>query len=155
MDVHLNLPMLALETGSDLSKDRIVTDSSGTDAAKLAAVTDGDDATAAALPEKVGGWVEIDLGRDRTLGEVALKPGDGPFWTRYDILVYATGQRPEDALPWSTEANSAWARRNRSDGGWISYRSPVQRIRYVRIVSKSGGPASLAGFRVVPVKIQP
>lgn len=154
MDVHLNLPMLALEDGSDLAKDRIVTDSAGTEAAKLAAVTDGDDATAATLPEKAGGWVEIDLGRDRTLGEISLKPGDGPFWNRYDILVYATGQRPEDALPWASESNSGWACRNRSDAGWIPYRAPVQRIRYVRIVSKSGGPASLAGFRVVPVKIQ-
>ncbi len=154
MDVHLDLPMLALESGSDLAKDRIVSDSTGTDPAKLAAVTDGDDATAAALPEKAGSWVEIDLGRDRTLGEIALKPGEGPFWSKYDIFVYSTGQKPEDALPWASEANSGWARRNRADGGWVAYRAPVQRVRFIRISSKTGGPASLAGFRVVPVKIQ-
>jgi len=154
MDVHLDLPMLALEAGSDLAKDRIVSDSAGSDPAKLAAVTDGDDATAAALPEKPGSWVEIDLGRDRTLGEISLKLGEGPFWAKYDIFVYSTGQKPEDALPWASEANSGWVRRNRSDAGWIAYRAPVQRVRFIRISTKTGGPASLAGFRVVPVKIQ-
>jgi hypothetical protein len=155
MDVRMNLPMLPLESETDLAKDKIVTDSLGSEPAKLAAITDGDDATAATLPEKPGSWVEIDLGRDRTLGEIALRPVDGPFWDRFDIQVYSTGQRPEDALAWASEPSSGWARRNRSEGGWISYRSPVQRIRFVRIVNRSGGPGSLAGFRVVPIKLQP
>lgn len=155
MDIRMNLPMLPLESETDLAKDKIATDSTGGEAARLAAITDDDDATAAVLPDKPGSWVEIDLGRDRTLGEIAVRPGDGPFWSRYDILVYSTGQRPEDALAWSSEPNSAWARRNRAEAGWVSYRSPVQRIRYVRIVNRSGGPGTLAGFRVVPIKLQP
>ncbi|RYE80167.1 MAG: hypothetical protein EOO74_02565, partial [Myxococcales bacterium] len=139
MDVRMNLPMLALESETDLAKEKAATDSAGSDAAKLAAITDGDDATSVALPDKPGSWVEIDLGRDRTLGEIALRPGEGPFWVRYDISVYSTGGKPEEALIWASEPNSVWARRNRAEAGWVSYRSPVQRIRYVRIVNRSGG----------------
>ena len=61
--------------------DKVASDSAGDEPAKLAAATDGDPATAAVLPEAPGSWVEIDLGRDRTLGEIALRPG-AAFWKR-------------------------------------------------------------------------
>lgn len=155
VDVRMDLPALPLESETDLARDRIVTDSLGSDPAKLLPMVDGDDATAVALPDKPGAWVEIDLGRDRTLGEIALRPGDAGLWKRYEIRVYATGQRPEDALIWAAELDSDWTRRNRAEGGWLTYRAPVQRIRFIRVISRSGGKGSLAGVRAVPIKLQP
>ena len=150
VDVRLDLPTLPLESETDLARGKPATDSAG---ATQAAFTDGDDATAAALPAAPASWVEIDLGKDRTIGEIALRPGP-EFWNRYEIRVYATGGRREDAALWATELNAPWTRANRAADGWITYRSPVQRIRYVRVVSKDGGSASLAGLRVIPVRLQ-
>lgn len=154
VDVRMDLPSVPLETGTDLAHDRAATDSLGTDPAKLAGATDADEASAAPLGDKPGSWIDVDLGRDRTLGEIAIRPGEGSFWKRFEIRVYSTGQKPEDALIWAGELDSDWTRRNRAEGGWLTYRAPVQRIRFIRIVSLSGGPASLAGLRAVPVKLQ-
>lgn len=153
MEVRLDLPMLPLESGTNLAADKVVSDSANSEPAALAGLTDGDDATAVDLPSKAGGWVEIDLGRDRTLGEIALEWADGPSPDRFDVMVYSTGQRAEEALPWARELDSAWARTNRGDGKWVAYRAPVQRVRYLRIVNRSGGAGKLAGIRAVPVKL--
>ncbi len=153
MDVRMDLPAVPLESETDLARDKTASDSAGDEPAKLVALNDGDDATVAPLPAAPGAWVEIDLGRDRTIGEIALRLGP-EFWRRYEIRAYTTGGRREDAEVWATELDSAWTRRNRSVDGWITYRAPVQRVRFIQIVSKSGGPAALAGLRVVPVKLQ-
>ena len=140
-EVRLNVPMLPLETGTDLAGGRATTDSEGKPYA-----------LGGPLPTAPGAWVEVDLGRDRTIGEIALRTGEA-FWKRYEIRVYATGTKPADAGLWAPELDSDWARRNRSEDGWLPYRAPTVRVRFIRIVSKSGGAASLAGLRVVPVKV--
>lgn len=140
-DVRLNLPALALETETDLAAGKAFVDSEGKPYV-----------LGAPLSEKPGAWIEVDLGRDRTIGEIAIKPGS-KFWDRYEIRLGTTGGKSEDASLWAGELDEAWTLRNRSSNGWISYRAPMQRIRTVRIVSKSGGPASLDGLRVVPVRI--
>ena len=140
-DVRLDLPMLPLETGTDLADGKPLTDSSGKPYA-----------LGTPLPVEPGAWVEVDLGRDRTIGEIALKAG-ADFWMRYEIRVYATGTKPAEAGIWAPELDSRWARANRSEDGWLPYRAPTVRVRFVRVVSKSGGAASLAGLRVVPVRL--
>lgn len=140
-DVRLDLPMLPLETGTDLADGKPLVDSEGKPYA-----------LGGPLPEKPGAYVEMDLGRDRTIGEIALKVGP-TFWSRYEIRTYETGGKPEEAALWAGELDEPWSLRNRGVDGWVPYRSPTQRIRFIRIVSKSGGPGTLAGLRVVPVKI--
>lgn len=141
VEARLNLPMVPLESETDLAAGKAVTDSTGKPYAY-----------GSALPEKPGDWIEVDLGRDRTIGEIALRPGER-FWDRYEIRVYATGSKPEEAGLWAAELGSGWSRRNRSEDGLLVYRVPTQRIRFVRIVSKTGGAGTLAEVRVVPVKI--
>ena len=139
--MRLDLPMLPLESGTDLAEGKPLVDSSG-----------GPYALGAPLPEAPGSWVELDLGRDRTIGEIALRPG-AAFPARYEIRAYGTGGKPEEADLWAGELAEPWTLRNRAADGWIPYRAPTQRVRFIRIVSKSGGPGVLAGLRVVPVRI--
>ena len=141
-EVRLDLPTQPLERETDLAGGKGFTTSEGKPYA-----------LGSPLPEKSGAWVEIDLGRDRTIGEIALKPGER-LWDRYEIRLYGTGGKPEEATLWAAEADAAWARRNRSEEGWLPYRAPAQRVRFVRIVSRSGGAGSLAGLRIVPVRIE-
>lgn len=140
-DVRLDLPMLPLETGTDLADGKPMVDS---DAKPYA--------FGSALPEKPDSWIELDLGRDRTIGEIALKPG-ATFPNRYEIRVYGTGGKSEEADLWASELDEPWSLRNRGADGWLAYRAPTRRIRFVRIVSKSGGLGTLAGLRVVPVRL--
>jgi hypothetical protein len=112
------------------------------------------------LGAKVGDWVEIDLGRDRTIGEIDLIGKSENFWQQFEIQVYSTGQKATEATPWATELNWQWAAHNRrevlpGESGLVSvpYRTQEIRIRFIRIVNKAGTPGKLAGIRVVPIKI--
>jgi hypothetical protein len=160
VDLRFNLPGAALEAGSNLAKERIVTDAAQSLPARLAPITDEDPKTEAALSAKVGDWVEIDLGRDRTIGEVSLLVRPGQFWNRFDIQAYATGQKPEDATPWAREVDFGWTADNRRDpvagaNGVVavSYRGQPRRFRYLRLVNRSGGEGRLADVRVVPAVV--
>ena len=140
-EVRLNLPAGPLERETDLAAGKPLTDSNGKPYAY-----------GSPLPAKAGEWVEIDLGRDRTIGEIALKPGS-TFPERVEIRVYGTGGKPEEATLWAEDRSTSWTLRNRGEDGLIPYRAPSQRIRYIRILSDSGGTGSLAGVKVTPVAI--
>ena len=116
--------------------------------------------TEATLGEKVGDWVEIDLGRDRTVGEIDLVAQPGTFWRKFDVMVYATGQRPEEALRWAREVDGDWTSRNRREvvsptRVSVPYRGAALRFRYLRIVNRSGGPGRLAEIKVIPATAAP
>ena len=114
------------------------------------------------LGGKAGDWVEIDLGRDRTIGEITLLGDPSDFWPQFDIMVYATGQKPAEASPWASELNWNWTASNRRDligtdpnTVSVAYRSPEIRIRFIRIVNRSSAIGKLKAIRVVPIKISP
>lgn len=157
MTLRFNLPGMPLEAGSDVAKDRLVVSSDNAPAAQLSKLTDGEELTDSALPEAKDSWIEIDLGRDRAVGEIRLLAAKGaPMWEQFEIKVYGTGERPEDARPWSREYSWVWSAANRSDRPDIPsvpYRGNAQRFRFIRIVSKTGGPARLTGVQITPVVI--
>lgn len=158
-ELRFNLPGEPLDLETNLAKGRIVSDSAGSLPARLAAAVDGDPNTEAALPSNPGDWIEIDLGRDRTLGEIAITSGEN-FWRQFDIVVYATGMSPKDAPFWAREVDWNWTAQNRGapagKGRTVSYRSGPVMIRFIRIVCRQAAPgASLAEIRVVPVKLNP
>ena len=140
-EVRLNLPDQPLEKETNLAEGKALIDSDGKPYA-----------LGSSLPQTPESWVEVDLGRDRTIGEIALKPG-ATFPGRIEIRVYGTGGKPEEATLWAGDLATSWTLRNRAEDGLLSYRAPAQRIRYIRIVSKSGGAGSLAGLRVTPVAV--
>ncbi|MGV3617767.1 MAG: hypothetical protein ACO1SV_20775 [Fimbriimonas sp.] len=158
LELRFNLPGAALEAGTNLAKERVVTDSAQSLPARLAAATDDDPKTEATLSGKVGDWVEIDLGRDRTIAEIDLLVRPGKFWSKFDILAYATGQTPNETVVWAKEVDFAWTADNRHDPVPnatgvvnVSYRGQPRRFRYIRLVNKGGGPGELGEVRAIPV----
>lgn len=160
IELRFNLPGAPLEVGTNLAKERIVTDTVQSLPAKLAALTDENPKTEATLSAKTGDWVEIDLGRDRTIGEIALLAKPGVFWSKFDILAYATGQNPADALPWAKEVDFRWTADNRRDpvagaDGVVSvpYRGEPRRFRFIRLVNRGNGTGELAEIKVTPATV--
>ncbi|BBO22728.1 MAG: hypothetical protein AMXMBFR19_13600 [Chthonomonadaceae bacterium] len=129
----------------------LLSDSANGLPAQLHALVDGDPTTAHRLPGE-GGWVQIDLGRDRSIAEIQLlAPADGS-WESFDIVTYATGQLPIEAQVWATERDFSWTRDNRyllepNGARAISYRAKVRRFRFLRILNRGGQPGQLAEIR--------
>lgn len=159
MDLHFCLPSDPLEPDTNLAADRIVTDSTGALPAKLSTLIDGSNETTATLGATKGDWVEIDLGRDRTIGEVDLiAPANEPFWQKFDLMAYITGQKPDEAVIWSREVDWAWTSRNHFEPAganrvMVRYRGSALRFRYLRILNRAGGAGSLAEIRIIAAKV--
>ncbi|MBI3721491.1 MAG: hypothetical protein HY248_02975, partial [Fimbriimonas ginsengisoli] len=85
IEIPFNLPAAPLDRNVNLAKDRLVSDSTNLLPARLAALVDGNPSTDVAVGAKAGDWIEIDLGRDRPVGEVRLTFDDLSFWDRYDL----------------------------------------------------------------------
>lgn len=160
VELRFNLPGAPLEVGTNLAKERIVTDNAQSLPASLAPLTDENPKTEATLSGKTGDWVEIDLGRDRTIGEIALLVRPGRFWSRFDILAYATGQNPSESLPWAKEVDFKWTTDNRRDpvqgaDGVVSvpYRGEPRRFRFIRIVNRGNGVGELGEIKATPAVV--
>lgn len=153
IDIRINAPSGPIDRTTNLAKGRLLSDKAGSLPAKLAALVDEDPATIGSLGSAVGDWLEIDLGRDRPIGEVALVLSNGEMPLKYDIQVYATGQAPPENDAWIKDLNFAWTKPNRlrADGS-IAYRGPMTRARFVRIVNRSGGKGSIAEVKVFALK---
>ena len=159
-ELRFNLPAMPLDEGANLAKERFVMDSASTQPADLAKLVDGDRRSAVPLPGKAGDWIEIDLGRDRPIGDVRLWSDSADFWRRFDILVYSTGQTIADARPFAREGDWRWTCVNRKDSDlddprWfrVCYRGAPVRVRFVRLVCREDTPfAWLAEIEVVPVR---
>ncbi|CAN5527584.1 hypothetical protein BH11ARM2_BH11ARM2_01890 [soil metagenome] len=152
LDLHFNLPSADLEKGTNFATDRVVSDSANHGPADLAAVVDGKPETSVALGAKAGDWIEIDLGKDRTIGELKL---NGNLWNRFRAVGYGTGQSADDASPLVIESDYGWARANRGADGWTSYRTPAVRVRYVRLVAMADGGGTLNEISITPARVSP
>lgn len=160
LSMRFAIPASPIESETNLMKNRVVTTSTDLLPAQLAPLVDDSIETAAEIELKADGWIEIDLGRDRPLGEVRLVLPDGSIaWPKFDVFVYATGQRASEARLWAQERDGAWTVVNRRDvdkkePGVVSvaYRGPLTRARFVRIVVReSAGPAKIAEIRAAPL----
>jgi hypothetical protein len=152
-DLRFNICDAELDPSVNLATDRLLTDSLASDASQLAAMTDGRPETATSLGEKPGDWFEIDLGRDRTIGELDLNLGANTFWRQFNVIGYATGQSVSGQAPILREADFEWTRRNRGVGAGMNYRFPALRVRYLRFVNVSGGVAAIRELAIRPAKI--
>lgn len=135
---------------SNLAAGKLTTDSSGLLPAKLLATTDEKLDDIVAIAADATAWLEIDLGRDRAVGELRVYGNE--FWNEFDILVYGTGQTVNEAIRWSGERDFKWMWRNRSkpeDGGirYVPYRAAGRLARYIRFVNRK--PQSDAKVREI------
>ena len=159
IEIRFNAPSGPLDRSTHLAKGRLAKNSADDLPAKLAGFTDGDPATEAELGPKPGDWIEIDLGRDRPIGEIALVFKKAEMPKQFDIQAYATGQSAPDRDTWVKDLNFDWTLSNRgienSDGTvTIPYRGPLTRSRYIRIVNRSGGVGKVGEIRVTPLKAE-
>lgn len=141
MALRLNVPSVPLGT-EDVAKGK-PTKSSGQ---PVPAIVDGDTATSIEAPD----WLEIDLGSDMAVAEVAVAASTDSNWA-YDVQVYASGEKPETARLYAREGDLRWSKKCvAGPDGTIKYHNLPQRARYVRIVSK----APTAGVKITSVEVR-
>lgn len=153
LELRFNVTHKPLKEG-DWALNKIVLDSADSRLENLSLLVDGDAKT---FYESDAEWIEIDIGRDRPIGEITLvsdRDGDG-FWSQFDILVYSTGQRLNEARVYARELD--WRRAvafhrdvDPSDPSVVRvrYRAMAQTVRFIRLVKREGGKARLAGIEI-------
>jgi len=145
VELRANLPAAKIDHATDLAENKVVTDSANTPPSKLIALTQrGGSADGVALPAGKGAWIEIDLGRDRTIAEVNLNFAGDQMWKSFDIVGYGTGQPASEAGAFAQETDA----RNRTAP--VAYRGSAPRIRYLRIINRTEAPGRLQSIQVRP-----
>jgi hypothetical protein len=151
VELRFNLSEADVDLNTDLARGRTVTGSEGLFPAQLSALVTPDSSAMVDLGDAPRAFIEIDLGRDRTIAEIRLTPDPNrPMWNRFRIVGYATGQRVEDATPIAQEPDFAWALANRSRLGHVSYKGPTPRVRYLRIIHDGTWAGALRSLEVFP-----
>jgi len=150
MELRFNLPALPIDRAGELAAGKLVTDSIETPPATLAALVGAGGSIK--LGGKSGDWIEVDLGRDRTIGEIKVFAGPD-MWRRFDIVGYGTGQRPSDAAPIVKEADWGWTRDRRAQDGGVPYRGGAPRVRFIRLINRSGEAGAIQRIQVFPAVV--
>ncbi|MCW5943229.1 MAG: discoidin domain-containing protein [Fimbriimonadaceae bacterium] len=152
LETRFNVPTSVLDDKTALAAGK--TTKSSNESLNLAALTDGNPATVANLPTESGAWVEIDLGKERPIGEVRLVLPDATFWQDFEIRVRQADEDDAEAFPYARETRFDWSAANRRDripgGIALSYRSFPMSARFLRIVNR--GPARTARLAEIEVK---
>lgn len=155
-NLEFNVTTRPIKFGN-LALNRAVTDSRGTPIDSLRALVDGKTDASYELGGSEGDWLEIDIGRDRPIGEIRfLFYGDpNNMWDQFDILVYSTGQRPNEARLYSRELNWKQTLPTRRDidpkdfeVSSVAYRAQPMFVRFIRIVNKSNRGGRLAEVEI-------
>ncbi len=145
----------------DLALKKVVVDSADSPMGQTQLLVDGDVLTVYRAPDGERGWFEIDIGRDLPVGEIRLVVKDDRhgFWKSFDILVYSTGQRVNEARLFAREWDwvhavdfHAEVDPNDFSVRSVAYRARPQTVRYIRVVNRSGEPGRLAGIEVRAVQ---
>lgn len=140
MDLRFDLPQAPVDRSTNLALQKLVKSSASQDALVHAPLTDGDPETTVVLPGGEGSWIDLDLGRDRQIGEVRLVLQDGALWPDFEIGIYQTGETDADAFPFAREISARWTFRNRyevvGDGRGLGYTGMPVRGRFIRITAK-------------------
>ncbi len=142
----------------DWALNKVALDSADSSGPNLANLLDGDAKTLYEVGGEPGGWVEIDIGRDRPIGEIRLvvTGAHGDFWEEFDVFVYSTGQTVAEARLFARELSWRRAVAQRRDVDpkdfdvrSVSYRALPLTVRYIRLVNRSGGKGRLAGIEIL------
>ncbi|MBX3112482.1 MAG: discoidin domain-containing protein [Fimbriimonadaceae bacterium] len=156
VEFRVNQSSGEIATDQDLAINKIVSDGAGSPPAQLVALVDGKPDTAFEIDTtSKPGWIEIDLGRDRPIGEVRLAFAKGsPPWQAFDIAVYGTAQPVASARTWLRETDLAAHKArvaNDADGATtLTYRAQAVVGRYLRIIPRTPTKTSLTGVAVFP-----
>ena len=153
IDIPVDLPTLDLGE-NNMVDGKLVSDSAGRSLDELSVLTKEGNTAPVKFSGKRGTWVEVDLGRDRTGGELILESKNLP--KGLDILIYETGQKPSDAQFWARETDARWRLLNRPAGGGIILRPAPNQFRFLRIVSRYDQEDwELTNIRLKSAKVEP
>jgi hypothetical protein len=153
IELRFNVTHKPLKEG-DWATNKVVLDSANSRLENLSLLVDGNAKT---FYESDAEWIEIDIGRDRPIGEITLVASrDGnEFWSQFDILVYSTGQRLNEARVYARELDWRRAVAFHRDVDptepslvRVRYRAMPQTVRFIRLVKKEGGRVRLAGIEI-------
>ena len=151
LDLRLNLPTLPVARDGVLSTAKFVTDSLVSSPATLGTLVDENAGTTFTAVYPPGGWIEVDLGRDRTVAEVQLLATLMP--ARFEWRLRGTGEAATASGLWAREGDWVWTRANRPDpvlgGTGIFYRGTAERGRYLRLVFPEGGEVRIGEIRAL------
>lgn len=155
VELRFNLPSRELDTAQNLAADKVVTDSTGKFPAQLAVLVD--DKTSTAFEVGPRQWVEIDLGRDRIVGQVNLVLL-GNHFPNLEIWAYGTSQTSDAAIRWVALPNldslAEVYGAPFSGGVAIPVVHSAMRMRYVRLINRGEQPVNVSDIMVIPVKAQ-
>lgn len=147
VNLVLPLPDQKVDTSANFALDRLILDEAETAPARLATLVDGKADTVCEFAAGHKGWLEIDLGRDRPLGEVRLSFAGAGVWPEFDLRIYGTGERAAEARTWVGEPNGPWSLRTRLDVDaampglkTVAYRGFPVRARFLRLVPRVAAP---------------
>ena len=149
IEVPFNLPASEITRDNNLVLGKPTRDSANSFPAQLLGLTDDNDGTTFTLAAKA--WVEVDLGRDRLLGELELR---GELPQAFLVAVYGTTEKVNDSRPWISEANLSDRLRYypSTDPNFTVYRPKPMGGRYLRILNAGDKPATLKGIRLFATK---
>ncbi len=155
-NLEFNVTSRPIKFGN-LALNRVVTDSRNSGLEVVRALVDGSPETSYELGGGKGDWFEVDLGRDRPIGEIrfVLRGDANAMWNSFDITVYSTGQRIEEARLYTRELNWRQSLMTKRDVDpkdhqriTVALRARPQFARFIRITNKSEGGGRLAGIEV-------
>lgn len=143
-DVYVNVPFAPIGT-DDLAAGKLVTGSEGLPADLNKLTSKGGEIE---FPGNNGGWVEVDLGRDRSVASVEVDGGTNAF----EVRVYGTGQTIADSALWGQCIDRQWHLNAQSlDGnppGVIPFYSRPQQVRYIRLISRTNSKGKIKAIHV-------
>ncbi len=145
VEVRVSLSSGPIRPNPEHAAGRPVTDSEGRLPAALAPLTAPGRTDQVRLAER--GWVEVDLGRDRLIGEVALLAPEGRSFKEpalLRVLVRSTGDPAERGRPWAVVAEP----REVAEGSLLALRATATRARYVRVEWSGRAAFDLARIQV-------
>lgn len=155
LSYRVNLPAQAINHEVNLALDKFLS-SNVLAGSTLAQIVDGKPSTGAVWSAGRTGSIEIDLKKDRELGEVELVLGSESVWSRFSIYTIQTGQNDRGVL-WRMEpyGTASLIYRGKPDNGVVRYRlfGPPARAKAIRIaVDRCSEDVDLREVRVYAVK---
>ena len=150
LESRVMLPGGPINSATNLAVGRLLRDPADRTPAELERIIDGQLGTGLQIPP--GAWVEVDLGRDRAIGEVQLAVAGVPP-SQVSLDVYKTGSRPSDAVAWFTSPDAAWLwalEPAQSGVRTATVRGSLTQSRYLRVVNRSQSPMDLRELRIFP-----
>lgn len=131
---------------------KIAVDSKNSPPSELAKLLDGNRESSFVCDQD---WIELDLGRDRPIGEIRLyfdPSAKDRFWSNFEIVGYSTGQTISDAQRIATEQSpntrpTYCFEADKRD--WcLVYRGRPRTTRFVRIIRRSQNSAVLREIEI-------